>query len=157
MLDASGGVGFEGVSASSGCGAVVMTASSGGLRVDVSLGWASPFGSEGGSSNAPVAEPVDFVDMVESPPARNFATRSNVPAPVRRRSILQNQSTGFVPRSQNVTPSMGTATTSLEALKAIMRNHAALGRASPRAVLRPNSWAPKRCTTGANANETVHR
>ena len=129
VLDASGGVGFEGVTGSS-CGAMVMTASWGGLNVEVSLGWASPFGSEGGSSNAPVAEPVDFVDMVESPPALNFATRSNVPAPVRRRSILQNQSTGFVPRSQNVTPSMGMATTSLEALKVIMRNHAALGRAS---------------------------
>ena len=90
VLDASGGVGFEGVTGSS-CGAMVMTASWGGLRVDVSLGWASPFGSEGGSSNAPVVEPVDFVDfvdMVESPPARNFATGSNLPAPVRRRSSL---------------------------------------------------------------------
>ena len=151
MLDASGGVGFEGVSAGSGCCAVVMTASWGGLNVELSLGGASPPGSEGDVSNTPVAESVDFVNMVESPPARNFATRSNVQAPVRRRSSLQNQSTGFAPRSQNVAPSTGTATASLEALEAIMRipPHArpALGRQDARSGWSIHFGAETLCTT----------
>ena len=151
MLDASGGVGFEGVSAGSGCRAVVMTASWGGLNVELSLGGASPPGSEGDVSNTPVAESVDFVNMVESPPARNFATRSNVQAPVRRRSSLQNQSTGFAPRSQNVAPSTGTATASLEALEAIMRipPHArpALRRQDARSGWSIHFGAETLCTT----------
>ena len=157
MLHASGGVGFEGVSA--GCGAVVMTTSWGGLKVELSLGGASLFGSEWGLSNAPLAESVDFVNLLESPPGRNSATRANVPAPISRRSSLQNQSTGFAPRSQNVAPSMGTATASLEALEAIMRSTPPLGYARQasacplRAALRPTYAMPKRCTTRYNLGE----
>ena len=98
-----------------GSGAVaILTDGLGGLDVELSLGGASPFGSEAVSFNAPVAESVDLVGIVESPATRNLATRPNVP--VRRRSSLQNQSIGFPPRSQNVAPSMGTATASLEGL-----------------------------------------
>ena len=95
-----------------GSGAVaILTDGLGGLDVELSLGGASPFGSEAVSFNAPVAESVDLVGIVESPATRNLATRPNVP--VRRRSSLQNQSIGFPPRSQNVAP---TATASLEGL-----------------------------------------
>ena len=98
-----------------GSGAVaILTDGLGGLNVELSLGGASPFGSEAVSFNAPVAESVDLVGIVEIPATRNLATRPNVP--VRRRSSLQNQSIGFPPRSQNVAPSMGTATASLAAL-----------------------------------------
>ena len=98
-----------------GSGAVaILTDWLGGLNVELSLGGASPFGSEAVSFNAPVAESVDLVGIVESPATRNLATRPNVP--VRRRSSLQNQSIGFPQRSQNVAPSMGAATASLEGL-----------------------------------------
>ena len=98
-----------------GSGAVaILTDGLGGLNVELSLGGASPFGSEAVSFNAPVAESVDLVGIVESPATRNLATRPNVP--VRRRSSLQNQSIGFPPRSQNAAPSMGTATASLAGL-----------------------------------------
>ena len=98
-----------------GSGAVaILTDGLGGLNVELSLGGASPFGSEAVSFNAPVAESVDLVGIVESPATRNLATRPNVP--VRRRSSLQNQSIGFPQRSQNVAPSMGAATASLEGL-----------------------------------------
>ena len=109
-MSRSGAVGFE-----AGSGAVaILTDGLGGLNVELSLGGASPFGSEAVSFNAPVAESVDLVGIVESPATRNLATRPNVP--VRRRSSLQNQSIGFPPRSQNVAPSMGTATASLAGL-----------------------------------------
>ena len=115
MLSGSGAVGFECIRAGAGSGAVVLlTDAWGGLNVELALGGASPFGSEAVSLNAPVAESVDFVGIVESPATRNLATRPNVP--VRRRSSLQNQPTGFPPRSQNVAPSMGTATASLAGL-----------------------------------------
>ena len=154
MLHASGGVGFEGVSA--GCGAVVMTTSWGGLKVELSLGGASLFGSEWGLSNAPLAESVDFVNLLESPPGRNSATRANVPAPISRRSSLQNQSTGFAPRSQNVAPSMGTATASLEALEAIMRSTPPLGyaRQASACPLR-RSVRPMRCRNGVRRDTTL--
>ena len=98
-----------------GSGAVaILTDGLGGLNVELSLGGASPLGSEAVSFNAPVAESVDLVGIVESPATRNLATRPNVP--VRRRSSLQNQSIGFPQRSQNVAPSMGTATASLKGL-----------------------------------------
>ena len=115
MLSWSGAAGFEGISAGAGSGAVaILTDGLGGLNVELSLGGASPFGSEAVSFNAPVAESVDLVGIVESPATRNLATRPNVP--VRRRSSLQNQSIGFPQRSQNVAPSMGAATASLEGL-----------------------------------------
>ena len=115
MLSGSGALGFEGISAGAGSGAVVLlTDAWGGLNVELALSGASPFGSEAVSLNAPVAESVEIVGIVESPATRNLATRPNVP--VRRRSSLQSQPTGFPPRSQNVAPSMGTATASLAGL-----------------------------------------
>ena len=112
MLSRSGAVGFEGISAGAGSrAAAILTDGLGGVDFELSLGGASPFGSEAVSFDAPVAESVDLVGIVESPATRNLATRPNVP--VRRRSSLQNQSIGFPPRSQNVAP---TATASLEGL-----------------------------------------
>ena len=106
VLSRSGAVGFEGISAGAGSrAAAILTDGLGGVDFELSLGGASPFGSEAVSFNAPVAESVDLVGIVESPATRNLATRPNVP--VRRRSSLQNQSIGFPPRSQNVAPSMG--------------------------------------------------
>ena len=60
-------MGFDGISAGAGSGAVVvLTDGWGGLNVELSLGGSSPFGSEAVSLNAPVAESVDLVGIVES-------------------------------------------------------------------------------------------
>ena len=107
---------------SAGCSwSLVVAESREALNVEMSLGWVSPFGSEGGLPHAPLMGSVGFVDMVEIRRACDFASSLAVPAPVRRRSSLNNQSTGFAPMNQHAAPNMGIVTASLDAIMLIRR------------------------------------